>query len=123
MKRCTWILVVVLFFSWAHSAFAQTDPLGRALLLYERRDFEGALQETNRVIQQIPTYSRAYTLRGQIKKERRDFDGAMADFNKALELNPKDSIASYLKVTGSGVENPRQPRQSRLKAIFEAKME
>ncbi len=29
----------------------------------------------------------------------------------------------YLKVTGSDVENPRQPRQSRLKAIFEAKME
>jgi len=28
-----------------------------------------------------------------------------------------------LKVTGSDVENPRQPRQSRLKAIFEAKME
>jgi hypothetical protein len=30
--------------------------------------------------------------------------------------------AKYLKVTGSSVENPRRPRQSRLKAIFEVKM-
>jgi Flp pilus assembly protein TadD len=89
MKRASRILIAVLFFSWAHPAFAQVDPLNRALLLYERRDFEGALQETNRVIQKIPTYSRAYTLRGQIKKERRDFDGAMADFNKALERDKK----------------------------------
>ena len=90
MKRVSRILVAALFFTLAHSAFAQ-DPLSRALLLYERRDFEGALQEANRVIQNIPNYSRAYALRGQIKKERRDFDGAMADFNKALELNPNTS--------------------------------
>jgi tetratricopeptide (TPR) repeat protein len=88
------ILVVLLFFPSAHSSSAQY-PLNRALLPYERKDFEGALQETDRVIQQIPNYSRAYTLRGQIKKERRDFDGAMADFNKALELNPNDGLASY----------------------------
>src|SRR5215813_15038273 len=94
MNRISWVLVAVLFFLWAHSAFAQ-DPLDRAISLYGRGDFEGALQETNRVIQKIPNYYKAYTLRGQIKKERRDFDGAMADFNKALELNPKDGLASY----------------------------
>src|SRR5262245_66450971 len=94
MKKVNWILIAVSFLSWANSAFAQ-DPIDRALFLYERRDFEGALQETNRVIQKIPNYSKAYTLRGQIKKGRRDFDGAMADFNKALELNPKDGLASY----------------------------
>ena len=58
MKIASCILVVVLFSFWAHSAFAQVDPLERALLLYERRDYEGSLQETNRVIQKIPNYPR-----------------------------------------------------------------
>ena len=35
------------------TVFAQ-DPLDRAIFLYERRDFERALQEANRVIQKIP---------------------------------------------------------------------
>lgn len=73
MKRISWMLVAALFalfFSWAHSVFAQGDPLGRALLLYERRDFEGALQETNRVIQKIPNYSRAYSKYQRSQKKR-----------------------------------------------------
>ena len=35
------------------TVFAQ-DPLDRAIFLYERRDFERAFQEANRVIQKIP---------------------------------------------------------------------
>jgi hypothetical protein len=40
-----------------------------------------------------------------------------------IVMSPNGIVARiYLKVTGSSVENPRRPRQSRLKAIFEVKM-
>lgn len=58
-------------------------------------DFQGAIADLNKAIQQDPDESRAYFLRGRARSSLGDFPGAIEDYDKAIGLEPDDSN-SYL---------------------------
>ncbi|HOS49478.1 MAG TPA: tetratricopeptide repeat protein [Bacteroidia bacterium] len=56
-------------------------------------DFEGELQDYNRVIAIHPDHKWAYISRGSAYNKMEKFNEAIGDFNKALEIDPKDAEA------------------------------
>jgi TolB-like protein/tetratricopeptide (TPR) repeat protein len=58
-----------------------------ALNLYYRRDFESALQQCDRTIEQNPHFSAAYWTLGRVQEQREEMDEAIAAFRRAIELS------------------------------------
>lgn len=54
---------------------------------FEGKDYQGALDDLNRVIQLDPNYVQAYKNRGGTKVLLKDFKGALADYNRAIQLD------------------------------------
>ena len=48
---------------------------------YHHNDYQGALQDFNRVIELMPHNSQAYLLCGQVKYALKDYSGAILDYN------------------------------------------
>jgi len=60
---------------------------------FEAKDYQGAIDEFNKVIALDPTYTVAYAYRGHSKVKLADYRGAIEDFDKAIELNPRFDAA------------------------------
>jgi serine/threonine-protein kinase len=59
-----------------------------ALIHYYKRDFDQALEQCDRTIEQNPHFSAAYWTLGLVQEQRQDFDEAIAAFQRAIELSP-----------------------------------
>ena len=60
---------------------------------YEKRDYQGAVSDYNKVLALDPQDWRAFDNRGSAKFELGDYQGAIADVDKSLAINPQNTIA------------------------------
>ena len=62
---------------------------------YNKKDYQGAIADLDKVIELNPKYFDAYNNRGVVKGKLKQHKKAIADFDKAIKLNPKDAQAYY----------------------------
>jgi Flp pilus assembly protein TadD len=60
-------------------------------------DFQGAIADFTKVIEQYPNEPKPYHYRGINKFNLKDFSGAIVDFNRAIGLNPKNADSYYMR--------------------------
>ena len=65
----------------------------RALVWYEKREFDIALGDYTEALQLEPKNVLALVNRGIARLAKHDFDGAIADFDAALRIEPRDAAA------------------------------
>jgi tetratricopeptide (TPR) repeat protein len=70
-----------------------TNSMYNAKAKFESKDYQGAIEDFDKVISLDPTYTVAYAYRGHSKVKLADYKGAIDDFNKAIELNPRFDAA------------------------------
>jgi tetratricopeptide (TPR) repeat protein len=70
-----------------------------------RRDFENAISEFSRAIQQHPRYATAYANRGVAYMQQKKFNVALDDLKKAVELDGKDPMIHYNLTCWYSVQN------------------
>jgi serine/threonine-protein kinase len=80
-----------------------------ALTHYYKRDFDSALEQCDRTIEQNPHFSAAYWTLGLVQDEREDFEEAIAAFQRAIQLSPPSPrILGALGRTFARAGKPRQ---------------
>jgi tetratricopeptide (TPR) repeat protein len=67
--------------------------IGRALILFERKDYTNAIADCNKAIEINPRHDWAYNARGWIHFNRKSYEQAIADYSKALNISPNYAIA------------------------------
>ncbi len=60
-----------------------------AVIYYYKRDFEAALEQCDRAIEQDPHFAATYWTLGMVQIQMRDFDEAIAAFQRAIHLTPQ----------------------------------
>jgi len=77
----------------------KADNLSEILIKGEdkhfKKDFYGAIEEFNKLIEKNPKKWEAYHNRGLSKRGIKDLNGAIIDFTKAIELNPIPWFRSF----------------------------
>ena len=58
-------------------------------------DFEGAIEDCNKIIELDPICIQAYLYRGRAKKCLKDYEGTIDDFNKAIELYSHQTVVTF----------------------------
>jgi TolB-like protein/Flp pilus assembly protein TadD len=76
-----------------------------AVVHFNRRDFEAALEQCDHTIELNPHFSPAYLTLGLIQEQREDFDEAAAAFERAVHLSPnapriRSALARTLALSG-----------------------
>jgi TolB-like protein/Flp pilus assembly protein TadD len=76
-----------------------------AVVHFNRRDFEAALEQCDHTIELNPHFSPAYLTLGLIQEQREDFDEAAAAFERAVHLSPnapriRGALARTLALSG-----------------------
>lgn len=71
-------------------AFSQQENshLQQGLEKHENRDYEGAIGDYTKALEQLGPQSDIYYIRGVAKSMVRDYEGAVDDLGKAIELEP-----------------------------------
>ena len=64
-------------------------------ILLEEKDYENAIQQLNKAIQNNSNFTRSYNLRGNCYNNIQQYEAAIADYSKALEIDPKYELAWY----------------------------
>jgi tetratricopeptide (TPR) repeat protein len=89
------ITVGVILFSFVSAVSAESPQEGkyfkRGNSRLERADYEGAIADFDKVIEETPALAEAYRLRGFVYQQLKKNDLAMADFNKAIEIDPQST--------------------------------
>jgi tetratricopeptide (TPR) repeat protein len=76
---------------------SDSEALRKAQQLLNRSDYEGAIKDLTRVIQNEPNNSEAYRLRAEAYFSQRQTNKALADCNNAIRVNPRDAAAYSLR--------------------------
>jgi tetratricopeptide (TPR) repeat protein len=81
-------------FLMCSSCFGQTktEPLHQASLLREKKQFEAALKEVNRLIDASPKVAQFYDFRADIFSSLGLLEEARADYDKAISLAPEEVV-------------------------------
>ena len=66
----------------------RSSPRDLAVVHFNRRDFDAALEQCDHTIELNPHFSPAYLTLGLIQEQREDFDEAAAAFQRAVHLSP-----------------------------------
>jgi DNA-binding helix-hairpin-helix protein with protein kinase domain len=69
-------------------SFADYYKQGHAA--YKVRDYQGAIDNFTRAIEQQPKHAKAHVNRGNARYNLKDYEGAMSDYTQALEINPQE---------------------------------
>jgi tetratricopeptide (TPR) repeat protein len=62
---------------------------------YNKKDFQGAIEDYDRAIQVEPNYAIAYNNRGNVRFELGDKPRAIEDYNRAIQLDPNLAMSYY----------------------------
>ena len=62
---------------------------------YNKKDYQGAIQDFTEAIEINPKLAQAYYNRGNTRYKLKDYQGAIQDYNQAIKINPKDAQAYY----------------------------
>jgi Flp pilus assembly protein TadD len=89
-------LVYLLFFSCAQ-AQVTGGYYNSGLDKSSKGDFNGAIADFTKVIEQYPNEPKPYHYRGINKFNLKDYAGAIIDFDKAIALNPKNPECYYMR--------------------------
>jgi tetratricopeptide (TPR) repeat protein len=60
-------------------------------------DYQGAIADFTKVIEQYPNEPKPYHYRGINKFNLKDYSGAIVDFGRAIGLNPKNADSYYMR--------------------------
>lgn len=71
----------------------------RAVLRFNKGEFDAALSDLNKAITFESRYAPAYKSRASIKNRKGDWQGAVDDYNKLLELEPDNGEAYFLRAS------------------------
>jgi tetratricopeptide (TPR) repeat protein len=71
--------------------------LSRGLALFEKGDYQGAINYLDQAIKLNPNYAVAYTKRGAVRLAIGDIQGGLTDLDEAIKLNPKETNAYTLR--------------------------
>lgn len=88
------LLFLILATSHAQTQLSVEEHHKRGLVLADKGDLDGAINEFNIAIEKNPDFADSYHRRGGVKLRKGDMDAALADFNKAIQTNP-DLAAAY----------------------------
>jgi tetratricopeptide (TPR) repeat protein len=84
-----------------------------ALVKYNIRDYEGALDDLAKVIEQEPSNPLAFNLRGMVKYNLDDIQGAIEDYSMAIEIYSTAKEGVRIKIhsqRGNIIESPDKPK-------------
>jgi tetratricopeptide (TPR) repeat protein len=98
-----------------NSLFAQTgfQYYNIALVKYNIRDYEGALEDLAKVIENEPSNPLAFNLRGMVKYNLDDIPGAIEDYSRAIEIYTTSKEDVRIKIhaqRGNIIESPEKPK-------------
>jgi tetratricopeptide (TPR) repeat protein len=65
--------------------------IGAGLILFEKGDYNGAIEYYNRAIKIAPRYALAYYNRGTLLGYQKNYGGAVIDMNRAIDIDPDNS--------------------------------
>ena len=80
----------------ALNPFSEEAMLSIGQLLVEQGKLDEALSYFDGLIEDEPTFARAYSERGRVRNLKGDKQGAIEDLKKAIELNPKGEEAQRM---------------------------
>lgn len=105
--------------SWSQDKTSEISGLrDSAQEKYGLEDYQGAIQDYNKVIELDPENVDAYHNRGLAKSDLGDLEGAIQDYNKAIKLDPEASLTYYnLAWENYKLKNYEQAIQSFTKVI------
>lgn len=97
------------------NSYAQTgfEYYNVALVKYNIRDYEGALNDLARVIEHEPSNPHAFNLRGMVKYNLDDIPGAIEDYSRAIEIYSSSEEDVRIKIhdqRGNIIESPVKPK-------------
>jgi len=87
MKKSILIIFILLTPFLAHAQTAE-EYFKQGVTKIDNGDYDGAIENFNKVIELDPKNAKAYAGRGNAKGIFGDNKGAIQDYNKAIELNP-----------------------------------
>lgn len=67
----------------------------QALAKAQNQDYQGAIRDFNKLLQENPEFAAAYRSRGVVRSILGDTQGAIADYTQAIRLDTHDAIAYY----------------------------
>lgn len=70
---------------------------GRGMLERNTGDFNEAIADFNRAIENKPDFTELYGVRGNVKQINGDLDGALTDYNKVIEMNPRLALVYSMR--------------------------
>lgn len=65
--------------------------LSKGFALFEKKDYQGAINNFDQAIKLNSSDAKAYNYRGLARSDLGDKQGAIADYNQAIKLNPNDN--------------------------------
>ena len=89
------LLIVLLFFLLPASALWAQNPVKtktdkkyeKAVHLYEKLDYTGALRQLDELLEKQPSYMEALLLQADIYNDQKDFSNAVESYNKAVAID------------------------------------
>jgi tetratricopeptide (TPR) repeat protein len=81
------LMGTVIYFSLSDSDAGKAS-LDKGIDKEKKKDYQGALADFNRAIQENPNLAEAYLRRGYIKSVQDNYTGELEDCSKAIALNP-----------------------------------
>jgi tetratricopeptide (TPR) repeat protein len=74
--------------NYQNLSFADYYKQGHAA--YKDKDYQRAIDNFSRAIQQQPKHAKALVNRGNARYNLKDYEGAMSDYTEALQINPQE---------------------------------
>jgi tetratricopeptide (TPR) repeat protein len=98
-----------------YPAYGQTgfEYYNVALVKYNIRDYEGALDDLAKVIEHEPSNPLAFNLRGMVKYNLGDYSGAIEDYSRAIEIysTPEEGVRIKIHAQrGNIINSPEKPK-------------
>ncbi len=93
MKSVYLLFVLFLFFQFNSPLLAQQGKtkadrqFDRAVQLYNRHDFSNALRQLDDLLNEEPSYSRAWLMKGDMYNDLKEIPDAIASYKKAVEID------------------------------------
>jgi len=86
---------VLIFCWWAIPAAAQEGDFQKGLSYYKQKQYQRAIEEFEKIVQQIPDYESGHRILGDCYLQTREYDKAVESFREALRLKNENYVSYY----------------------------